>query len=332
MTAERMCAGAGFGRAIRAALLMILAASWALDTGAQNYPSRPIRIVVPLAPGGGTDLVTRLVAQRLTEQLGTSVIVDNRSGGGTVIGTELLSRVTPDGYTLGAMAPEFTINPSMKKLPYDTIADFACIGQMTSGQYLLSTHPSVPVKTVQQLVSLARSRPGQLTYGSSGQGSANHLAGLLLQQQTGAKLIHVAYKGGGPANSALLAGETDFLFSNTASVIGHVKSGRLRAIASTGPRRSAATPDIPTMAESGLPKFVVTGFYLLVTRSGTPPQIVNVLNAELKKALQAQAVTARLSEYGLEPVGSSPEACTQFVSAEIEKWESVVKASGAVKE
>jgi tripartite-type tricarboxylate transporter receptor subunit TctC len=300
---------------------------------AQSYPARPIRIVVPLAPGGGTDLVTRVVAQRLGEQLGQSVIVDNRGGGGTVIGTELVARAPADGYTLGTMPAEFTINPSMKKhLPYDTIGDFSCVVQMTSGQYLLSTHPSVPVKTVQQLLALARSRPGQLTFGSSGPGSANHLAGMLFQQLTGTKLIHVPYKSGGQANSALLGGQTDFMFSNTASVISHVRAGRLRAIAATGPRRSPVAPDVPTMMESGVPKFVVTGFYLLIARAGTPQNVVSLLNAEVRKALEAPAVKARLDEFGAEPAGASPEACNDFVRAEIAKWAPVVKASGAASD
>jgi tripartite-type tricarboxylate transporter receptor subunit TctC len=296
---------------------------------AQSYPARPIRIVVPLAPGGGTDLVTRLVAQRLSEQLGVTVIVDNRAGGGTVIGTELVAKAPPDGYTLGTMAAEFTINPSMRKLPYDTIADFTCISQMTSGQFMLSTHPSVPVKTVKQLVALARARPGSLTFGSSGPGSANHLAGMLFQQATSTRLIHVPYKGGGPANIALLQGETDFMFSNTASAIPHVRNGRLRAIATTGPRRSLVAPDVPTVAESGVPGFVVTGYYLLVGRAGIPQPIVAQVNAEVAKALAAPAVKARLDEYGAEPVGGSSQACAELVRSEIAKWGPVVKSSGA---
>jgi tripartite-type tricarboxylate transporter receptor subunit TctC len=184
-----------------------------IPSHAQSYPSKPVRIVVPLSPGGGTDLVVRLVAQKMSEQIGTSVIVENRPGAGTVIGTEFVSRAAPDGYVIGAAAPELVINPTLRKLPYDTVKDFSCVTQLTAGQYFLSTHPSVPVRTVQQFVALARSRPGEMTYGSSGPGSANHLAGLWLQQLTGTKLIHVPYKGGGPANAALVSGETDFMFT-----------------------------------------------------------------------------------------------------------------------
>lgn len=296
---------------------------------AQNYPTRTIRIVVPLAPGGGTDLVTRVVSQKLSEQLGVSIIVDNRAGGGTVIGTEFFSRAASDGYTLSVASAEFSINPSLRKLPYDTLRDFTCITQMTSGQFFLSTHPSVPVKNIKQFIALAKSRPAQITFGSSGPGSANHLAGMWFQQLTGTKLIHVPYKGGGPANSALLGGETDFMFSNTASAIPHVKSGRLRAIATTGSNRSPVAPDVPTVAESGVPQFVVTGFYLLLARAGTPRPIVATLNAETAKALGAPAVKTRLAEFGAEPVGSSPEACADLISSEIAKWAPVVKASGA---
>jgi tripartite-type tricarboxylate transporter receptor subunit TctC len=296
---------------------------------AQTYPSRTIRVIVPLAPGGGTDLVTRLVSQKMSEQLGVSIIVDNRGGGGTVIGTELLARATPDGYTLAAAAAELSINPSLRKLPYDTIKDFTCVTQMTSGEYFLSTHPSVPVKNIRQLIAIAKSRPAQVTFGSSGAGSANHLAGMWLQQLTGIKLIHVPYKGGGPANAALLSGETDFMFSNTASAIPHVKSGRLRAIASTGSQRSPIAPDVPTIAESGVPQFVVTGFYLLLAPAGIPRAIVTRLNAEVAKALEAPAVRTRLAELGAHPVGSSPEACADLIKSEIAKWAPVVKASGA---
>jgi len=314
-------------RTIAVAVLSVLA--WIPAAGAQNYPGRPVRIIVPLAPGGGTDLVTRLFATKLAEQTGGSFIVDNRAGGGTVIGTEFVARSAPDGYTLGAQAPEFTINPSLRRLPYDTLKDFSCIAQMTSGQYFLSTHPSVPVRTVKQLVALARSRPGQLTFGSSGVGSANHLSGMLLQQMTGTRLVHVPYRSGGLANAALLSGETDFMVSNTASAIPHIKAGRLRGIATTGPKRSPAAPDIPTVAESGVPGYVVTGFYLLIGRAGIPQGIVSALNAGIARAQESPEVKTRLAELGAEPAGVSPEACAEFVRSEIAKWAPVVKASGA---
>lgn len=296
---------------------------------AQNYPNRAIRVIVPLGPGGGTDLVTRIVSQQLSEQLGSQLVVENRPGGGTVIGTEAIARAAPDGYTLGAAAAELSINPSLRKLPYDTARDFTCITQMTSGQYFLSTHPSVPVKTVRQFVALAKSRPGEVTYGSSGPGSANQLAGVLLQQLAKIKLLHVPYKSGGLANTALLSGEVDFLFSNTASAIPHVRSGRIRAIATTGLNRSPIAPDVPTVSESGIPQFNVRGFYLLLGPAGIPQPIVTKLNGEVVKALNVPAVKNRLDQLGAEPVGSSPEECSGLIRSEIAKWEPVVRDSGA---
>jgi tripartite-type tricarboxylate transporter receptor subunit TctC len=300
--------------------------SW---SNAQNYPNRAIRVIVPLGPGGGTDLVTRIVSQQVSEQLGSQLVVENRPGGGTVIGTEAIARAAPDGYTLGAAAAELSINPSLRKLPYDTVRDFTCITQMTSGQYFLSTHPSVPVKTVRQFVALAKSRPGEVTYGSSGPGSANQLAGVLLLQLAKIKLLHVPYKSGGLANTALLSGEVDFLFSNTASAIPHVRSGRIRAIATTGLNRSPIAPDVPTVSESGIPQFDVRGFYLLLGPAGIPQPVVTRLNGEVVKALKVPAVKNRLDQLGAEPVGSSPEECSGLIKSEIAKWEPVVRDSGA---
>ncbi|MEO7726279.1 MAG: tripartite tricarboxylate transporter substrate binding protein, partial [Burkholderiales bacterium] len=250
---------------------------------AQNYPSKTIRMVVPIAAGGGTDTAARLISQKLSEQLNVSIVVDNRPGAGTVLGTELFSRAAPDGYTLMTVAPEFSINPSLRKLPYDPLKDFAFITQIASSQYFLSTHPTLPVKTTKQFIALAKARPGQVTFGSSGNGSANHLAGVLFQHMTGTKLVHVPYKGAGPAGTALLSGEIDFMFSNVASAIQHVRSGKLRAIASTGQKRSPVAPQVPTIHESGVPGFVVTGFFILLAPAGTPANIVTVLNGEAVK-------------------------------------------------
>jgi len=296
---------------------------------AQVYPSKTIRMVVPIGAGGGTDSMARLIAQRLSEQLGVTIFVENRPGAGTVIGTEYFSKTTPDGYTLMTVAPEFSIQPNLRKLPYDPIKDFSFITQLTSGQYFLTTHPTVPVKTVQQFLALAKARPGQITFGSSGNGSANHLAGVMLQHMTGTKMIHVPYKSAGPAGAALIGGEIDFMFSNVASAIAHVRSGRLRAIASTGPKRTPVAPEVPTIAESAVPGFVVTGFFIMMAPAGTPREIIAKLNAESVKALQSTALKERLATLGLEPVGNSPEAATTFIQGEIAKWAPVVKAAGA---
>ncbi|MGZ5092329.1 MAG: Bug family tripartite tricarboxylate transporter substrate binding protein [Burkholderiales bacterium] len=296
---------------------------------AQTYPSKSVRMIVPIAAGGGTDTMARLISQRLSEQLGVTILVDNRAGGGTVIGTELVSKAAPDGYTLMTVAPELVINPSLRKLPYDTIKDFTCITQLVSGQYFLSTHPAVPVTTTKQFIALAKARPGQVSFGSSGNGSANHLAGVLFQHMTGTKLIHVPYKGAGPASVALLSGEIDFMFSNVASAIPYVRQGKVRAIASSGANRSPVAPEIPTVSESGVPGFLVTGFFILLAPAGTPAEIVARLNAESVKALESAAVKERLAALGLETVGSSPADCAKFIQTEITKWTPIVKAAGA---
>jgi tripartite-type tricarboxylate transporter receptor subunit TctC len=270
----------------------------------------------------------RMIAQKLSEQMGVNIIVDNRPGAGTVIGTEYFSKAAPDGYTLMTVAPEFSINPSLRKLPYDPIKDFIMVTQLTSGQYFLTTHPTVPVKTPQQFLALAKSRPGQITFGSSGTGSANHLAGVLFQHMTGTKMIHVPYKSAAPAGAALIGGEIDYMFSNVASAIAHVRSGRLRAVAVTGEKRSPVTPEIPTITESAVPGFVVTGFYILLAPAGTPREIVNKVNAEAVRALQSADMKDRLSALGLEPVGSAPDAAAAFIKAEIAKWAPVIKAAG----
>jgi tripartite-type tricarboxylate transporter receptor subunit TctC len=296
---------------------------------AQVYPNKTIRMVVPIGAGGGTDTMARLIAQKLSEQMGVTIYIDNRPGAGTVIGTEYFTKTPPDGYTLMTVAPEFSIQPSLRKVPYDPIKDFSFITQLTSGQYFLTTHPTVPVKTAQQFIALAKSRPGQVAFGSSGTGSANHLAGVLFQHMTGTKMIHVPYKSAGPAGAALIGGEIDFMFSNVASAIAHVRSGRIRAIAATGEKRSPVAPDVPAITEAAVPGFVVTGFYIMMAPAGTPRDIIAKLNSESVKALQSATFKERLATFGLEPVGNSPEAATKFIQAEIAKWAPVVKASGA---
>ncbi len=296
---------------------------------AQTYPTKPIRLIVPVAPAGSTDIVGRLFAQKLSEQMGTTIIVDNRSGAGSTIGSDIVAKAPPDGYTLMNVAVEFTINPSLRKLPYDPIRDFTCITQLTSGQYFLAVHPAMPVKTPKQYIALARSRPGHITFGSSGPGSANHLAGVLFQQMTGTTLVHVPYKSSGQAGVALISGELDSIFSNVASAINNVKTGKLRAIGTTGSKRTPVAPDVPTLDESGVPGFIVTGFHLLLAPGGTPADIVNKLNGEAQKALESAQIRERLASFGLEPHGGSPAACTKFIQADIARWTPVVKASGA---
>ena len=297
---------------------------------AQGYPNRAIRMVVPFAPGGGTDTNARIVSQKLTEQLGVPVVVDNRPGAGSMLGTEIVAKAAPDGYTLLNVSPELTINPSLQpKIPYDALKDLAPVSQTVSSQYVLSTHPSVPVKSLKEFIALAKARPGQLNYGSSGVGSANHLAGVLFQGMTGTKLVHIPFKGAGPATIALMGGEIDFMFSSTTAVVAQVKLGRLRAIAVTGPKRFSEMPDIPTVSEAGVPGFVITGWFGVLAPAGTPREIINTLGAEIVKIVQNPAIQQRFASLGTVPVGSSPEEFAAFLRAEIEKWSRVVKASGA---
>jgi tripartite-type tricarboxylate transporter receptor subunit TctC len=311
------------------ALLGSLVCAVSAPATAQSYPAKPIRIVVPIAPGGSTDMVGRLIGQRLSEQMGVSVFVDNRPGAGATIGSDLVAKAPADGYTLLTIAVEFTINPNLRKLPYDPIRDFACVTQMTSSQYFLSTHPAIPVKSVQQFIALARSRPGEVTFGSSGPGSANHLAGVLFQQMTKTKLVHVPYKSAGQAGVAVMSGEIAFMFSNVASAIAQVRAGRLRAIATTGSKRTPVAPEVPTLDESALPGYVVTGFHLLFVPGATPPDILARLNAESVKALQMAATRERLASLGLEAVGGTSADCARLVKADMARWAPVVKAGGA---
>lgn len=314
--------------AIAAGVLTIPA--FAADAPARAWPGRAIRMVVPFSAGGGTDVTARLVSQRLAENLGVPVVVDNRPGAGAMLGTEIVARAAPDGHTLITVASEHAINPSLQaRVPYDALRDFVPISQLVSGQYFLAVHPAVAAKSVQELVALAREKPGQVRYGSTGNGSAPHLAGVLFQNMAGATMIHVPYKGGGPASIALMSGEVDLVFNATSTVMTHVKAGKLRALAVSGSKRLAAMPQVPTVAESGLPGFVVTGWYIVLAPAGTPREIVDLIHSEIVRVLQRPGTKDRIAALGTEPVGSSPEEARAFLQAEIEKWAPVVKASGA---
>jgi tripartite-type tricarboxylate transporter receptor subunit TctC len=315
----------------RPQLYIALAAAMVPSTclaAAADYPSRPVRVIVPLAPGGGTDISARLITQRLTDALGQTFLVDNRPGGGTTLGVELAARAMPDGYTLLITSPEFTVNPSLlAKAPYEPLRDFAPIAQLTRGQYFLSVRPTVPATSVKDLIALAKAQPRQLNYGSSGNGSANHLAGEMFKQMTGVDLVHVPYKGSGPSVAALIGGEIQMLFSSTTAVLAHVRAGRVRALAVTGSQRSPIAPDVPTVVESGLPGFVVTGWYGMLAPRATPVPIVTRLNTEVNR--QLPELRARFAELGSEIVGGSPEQFAEFLRDDQAKWAKVVKASGA---
>ncbi|MCC6534746.1 MAG: tripartite tricarboxylate transporter substrate binding protein [Burkholderiales bacterium] len=315
----------------RYSILAMVAAAGALAVPAlaQHWPARPIRIIVPFAPGGGVDTVTRLLAQKMGDALGAQIVTENRAGGGGMIGAELVAKAAPDGYTLLTSAPEFSVNPALRaKLPYDPLADFAFVSQLTSGQFLLARHPSVPAASVQALIALAKARPDRLTYGSSGAGGINHLAGELFRSMAGMQWVHVPFKGAGPATVALMGGEVDYIFSSTTALLGPVQAGRIRAVAVTGSKRFQSLPDVPTIAEAGLPGYEVSGWYGFYAPARTPAEIIRRLQAEAARALSLTDVKDKLAVAGNEPIGSSPEAFAAFVRTEIAKWTKVVKETG----
>ncbi len=313
---------------IRSAFLITVASALWASAVAQTWPVRPVRVIVPFPPAGGLDGVVRILTPKLTEQLGVSFVVENRPGGSGALGAQLAAKAAPDGYTMFTSAPEFSINPSVRlKLPYDTFKDFAFVSQLTAGQFMLVSHPSVPVRTVKQLIALAKARPRDLNYGHSGVGGINHLAGELFQSMAGIRWEHIPFKGAGPAIIGIMGGEIDFIFASTTGLAAPAKAGRVRAIAVTGPKRFMELPDVPTIAESGVPGYNVTGWYGLYAPVGTPAEIVRLLHAEVVRALNSPEVKERLQRTGNEPVGSSPEEFLEFVRAEVTKWAKVVKES-----
>ncbi|MGZ9014415.1 MAG: tripartite tricarboxylate transporter substrate binding protein [Burkholderiales bacterium] len=295
---------------------------------AQSYPAKPIRLVVPLAPGGGGDLVARLIAQKISDPLGQAVVVDNRPGGSTIIGTELVARAQPDGYTLVMATSSHGINPTLYKLPFDPVKDFTGVAFIATSPMMLTVHPTVPAKSVRDLVAVAKERPGKLNYGSSGTASIVHLAGELFNVSAGIKTIHIPYKGTGPALNDLLGGQIDMMFASPVPTIPHVKNGRLRAIAMASRERSRAMPELPTIAESGYPGFEAATFFIVLGPANMPPAVVSKLSGEIIRASQLPDVTERLSSEGAVMVGGSPQQAIAHVESEIARWTKVVKAAG----
>ncbi len=299
---------------------------------AQNYPDHPVRLIVPFAPGGTTDILARIVGQKLSDNLGQQVIIDSRGGAAGNLGTNLAAKAAPDGYTLllGVISP-LAINVSLygAKLPYNPAQDFAPVSLITKVPQVISAHPSVPAHDVKQLIALAKANPGKLTFGTAGAGTSNHLVGELLNTAAGIRMVHVPYKGAGPAAVAVFSGEVDMMISAPPAVIGFVKAGRLRAIAVTSAKRSPALPDVPTMMESGLPGFEATAWYCMVAPAGTPRPIIDKVRAALVKAMETRQVRQRLLDEGAAPESSTPEELGAFIRAEMEKWARAVKISGA---
>ena len=295
-----------------------------------GYPAKPVRVIVPFAAGGGTDILARLVAQKLNQALGQSVVVDNRAGAGGTIGTEQAARAAADGYTLLMVNAGHVINPGLyKSLSYDTLSSFAPVSLVGTASYLLVVHPSLPAKSVKELIHLGKgSTP--LIYASSGMASTTHLAGELFNSMAGTKMTHVPYKGGGPANTALISGEVSCYFGSISGSLPHVKANRLRSLAVTGGKRSIALPALPTIAEAGVPKYDVTGWFGMLAPAGTPNDIVQELNAEIGKILQLPDVKKRLLEQeGAEVVSATPAGFAQFIGTELKKYLEIVRISGA---
>ena len=306
----------------------ILLSSFTAPVLAQPYPGKPIRFLVGFAPGGTNDIVARALAQKLTETMGQSVVVENRAGANTAIATELAARAAPDGYTILLTAVGHATNPALMKLPFDPIRDFAFISLAVESQNLVVAHPSFPPKNVQELIVFSNKRPGAINYASSGTGTTVHLSAELFQFMTGVKWVHVPYKGGGPAAIELLAGQTSLMFGNLPTVIQYARGGRLRALAVTGSKRSPAVPDIPTVSESGIPGYEVTNWFGVSAPAKTPRPIVERLHGEIVRALNLPDLRERLTSQGGDPVGNTPEQFTAFIQNEIAKWAKVIQAAG----
>ena len=295
---------------------------------AQNYPSKPLRIIVPQSAGGSTDLVARPLAAHLTQSLGQSVVIEYRPGAGSVIGTDLVAKAPPDGYTLLVVAASVTMSPSLYKLPFDPLRDLAPISQLTSLPNILVVHPSLPVKSVKELITFVKARPGQLNFGSSGIATGTHLSMELLMYMTGLKMVHIPYKGGSLNVNALIAGETQVNFSTISTALQHVKTGRLRALAVSTAKRAAAAPEVPTLAEAGVKGYDYSSWIGLLAPAKTPPAMIARLNADANKAVQSNEVKAILATEASEAVGTTPDEFDAIMKREVARWMQVVKAAG----
>ncbi|MGZ8231734.1 MAG: Bug family tripartite tricarboxylate transporter substrate binding protein [Burkholderiales bacterium] len=312
------------------AFFFAAAAFIAVGVQAQNYPVKPIRFIIPFPPGGGTDTMARVMAPKLAEALGQQVIVDNRGGAGATIGTEIAAKSPPDGYTLLLMTVTNAVGMSLyPNLKYDLVRDFAPVTRVATTPHIIVVHPSLPAKTVKELVALAKAKPGALVFSSSGTGSVSHLGGEYFAYLTGTKLLHVPYKGGGPSVAALLSGEVSAAFATMPSVISHVRSGRVRALALTTAQRSPSLPNLATVTELGIPNYDVGSWYGLSVPAGTSKDVITRLHAETIKLLGLADVKQRLDASGFEVITSTPEQYGEFVRTEVERWAKVVKMSGA---
>ena len=321
---------------MRSKHLMLAAVAGALGIAAQalaqlpqGFPARPIRMIVGFPPGGTNDIIGRLLGQKLAEQIGQGVVVENRAGANTAIASEMFVRTAaPDGYTLLQVAPGHATNPAMMNLKFDPIKDFQFVTVAAESQNLLVLHPSFPPRSVKEVIAISKQRPGDINYGSSGIGTTVHLSAELFQYMTGVKWVHIPYKGAGPAMIDFFSGTFVLYFGNVPSVIQHARSGKLRGIAVTGAKRSMAAPDVPTVAESGVPGFEVTTWYGFALPVKTPRAIVDWFNKELVRAIKSPDMNEKLKNQGAEPVANTPEEATARVEREIAKWTKVIRAAG----
>jgi len=298
--------------------------------GAQDaWPSKPVRLILPFPPGGGTDILGRLIAAQLSSSLGQPVVAENRGGAGGNVGAEAAAKSAPDGYTVVLVAPSLAISPSLySKLNYDPVKDFAPISLVATVPNVMITHPSVPAATLAEFIALAKTKPGGMNFGSGGSGTSNHLAGELFNIVAGVKLVHVPYKGVNLAMNDVLSGQIQFVVIGVPAAAPHIKAGRLRALALVAPRRAPALPDVPTVAEAGLPNFEVTTWYGILAPAGTPRPIVTRLNAEIVRIMHAPEMTKRLASMATDPVTSTPEEFAAYIQREIGKWAQVIRQAG----
>ncbi len=313
-------------RCLLCAMLVAIAAGAAAQAG---YPNRPVRIIVPSSAGGGTDIVARIIAPRLAERLGQQVVIDNRPGAGTMIGIELAAKSPPDGYTLLMGLSTLAINSALhKKVPYDPVRDFAPITQAVSSASIIVVHPSVPVKTLKELIAFARARPGQINYASAGTGTYPHMTMELLLSMAGLKMVHIPYKGTGPAMIDMLAGHTAIMAATVLTGMPQIRAGRLRGLGITSAARSAAVPEIPTVAEAGLPGYESVQWYGVLAPAQTSRDIIARLHGEITRVLQLPDIKERLVADGADPVGNTPEEFGRFIQSEITKWTKVARDAG----
>jgi tripartite-type tricarboxylate transporter receptor subunit TctC len=312
------------------AFLLFSASCGAQVQEADDYPQRTIRFVVPFAPGGPNDILARLAGQKLGETIGQAIVIDNRPGGGGINGTDLVAKATPDGYTILMVSANLAINASLhKKLPYDTDRDFAAIAQIASAPYLLVIHPAVEAKSLKEFIALAKSKPRSLNYASGGTGSPNHLAGELFNKLAGVQMVHVPYKGGGPAITDLLGGQIQVSFSSISTSIAHVRSGKLRALGLSSEKRSALVPEVPTIAEAGLRGYEVANWFGIVAPAGVSKTIIKKLSDTIVSVLNSAHMKARIETPGLESVVTPSVEFGRYIRSEIKRWALVVHESGA---